>query len=89
MGQNSFFGKQGEYLVKKLICKIQRHHTKPVKFIVVYQTKKVSYFLSKKDKFSHLERSDLVYEFFCPGCSATYIYRKNSSEFIYEASRAC
>ena len=44
-----FLGKQGEYLVKKLIRKLQRNLTKPVKFIVIYQTKKVSYFLSKKD----------------------------------------
>ena len=40
---------------------------------IIYQTKKVSYFLSKKNKIPDLERSDLVYEFSCPGCSATYI----------------
>ena len=68
-----FLGKQGEYLVKKLIRKLQRNLTKPVKFIVVCQTKKVSYFLSKKDKIPDLERNDLLYEFSCPGCSATYI----------------
>ena len=68
-----FLGKQGEYLVKTLIRKLQRNLTKPVKFIVIYQTKKVSYFLSKKDKIPDLERNDLVYEFSCPGCSATYI----------------
>ena len=68
-----FLGKQGEYLVKKLTRKLQRNLTKPVKFIVIYQTKKVSYFLSKKDKIPDLERNDLVYEFSCPGCSATYI----------------
>ena len=50
-----FLGKQGEYLVKKLIRKIQGHLTKPVKFIVIYQTKKVSYFLSKKDKIPDLQ----------------------------------
>ena len=65
-----FLGKQGEYLVKKLIRKLQRNLTKPVKFIVIYQTKKVSYFLSKKDKIPDLERNDLVHEFSCPGCSA-------------------
>ena len=68
-----FLGKQGQYLVKKLIRKLQRNLTKPVKFIAIYQTKKVSYFLSKKDKIPDLERNDLVYEFSCPGCSATYI----------------
>ena len=72
MGQDSV-SRQGEYLVKKLIRKLQRNLTKPVKFIVIYQTKKVSYFLSKKDKIPDLERNDLIYEFSCPGCSATYI----------------
>ena len=46
-----FLGKQGEFLVKRFIKKIQRNLTRPVKFIVTYQTKKVSYFLSKKIKF--------------------------------------
>ena len=35
-----FLGKQGEFLVKRLIKKIQRNLTQPVKFIVIYQTKK-------------------------------------------------
>ena len=66
-----FLGKPGGYLVKKPIRKLQRNLTKPVKFIVIYQTKKVSYFLSKKDKINpDLERNDLVYDV-C--CSATYI----------------
>ena len=46
---------------------MQRNLTKPVKFVVIYQTKKVSYFLSKKDKIPDLEWSDLVYQFSCPG----------------------
>ena len=68
-----FLGKQGEFLVKRLIKKIQRNLTRPVKFIVIYQTKKVSYFLSKKDKIPDLSRSNLVYQFTCPGCSKAYI----------------
>ena len=68
-----FLGKQGEYLVKKLIRKLQRNLTKPVKFIVIYQTKKVSFFLSKKDKIPDLERNELVHELSCVGGSATYI----------------
>ena len=59
-----FLGKQGEYLVKKLIRKLQHNLTKPVKFIVI---------LSSNDKIPDLERNDLVYEFSCPGYSATYI----------------
>lgn len=64
--------KQCKYLVKKkLINKIQCNLTKLVKFAAIYQTKKVSYFLSEKEKISDLEWSDLVYELSCPGCSAT------------------
>ena len=46
-----FLGKQREFLVKKLLRKIQRNLTKPVKFA----------------------RSNLVYEFTCPGCNSSYI----------------
>ena len=35
-----YLGKQGEYLVKKLISKLKRNLTKQVKFIVIYQTKR-------------------------------------------------
>ena len=37
-----FMGKQGEFLVKKLLKKIQRNLTQPVKFVVIYNTKKIS-----------------------------------------------
>ena len=38
-----FLGKQGDFLVKRLIKKMQRNLTQPVKFIVIYQTTKVLY----------------------------------------------
>ena len=46
-----FMGKQGEFLVKKLLKKIQRNLIQPVEFVVIYDTKKISYFLPKKTKF--------------------------------------
>ena len=45
--RNPYLGQQGEHLVKKL-TKIQRSLTNPGKFIAIYETKKVSYFISKK-----------------------------------------
>ena len=33
-----FLAKQGELLVQRLIKKIQRNLTRPVKFVVIYQT---------------------------------------------------
>ena len=73
MGQDSVSRQTRRVFGQKANPQITTHLTKPVKFIVIYQTKKVSYFLSKKDKIPDLERNDLVYEFSCPGCSATYI----------------
>ena len=70
-----FLGKQGEFLVKKLLRKIQRNLTQSVKFIVIYDTKKISYFLPKKDKIPNTSRSNLVYEFTCPGCNSSYIVK--------------
>ena len=45
-----FMGKQGEFLVKKLLKKIQRNLIQPVKFVVIYDRK---YHISclKKTKF--------------------------------------
>ena len=67
-----FMGKQGEFLVKKLLKKIQRNLTQPVKFVVIYGTKKISYFLPKKDKIPKPLRSNIVYEFTCPGCNSSW-----------------
>ena len=44
-----------------------------VNFIVIYDNKTFSYFLSNKDKIPNLSKSNVVYEVTCPGCSATYI----------------
>ena len=64
---------RGETLVKNCLKKIQRCLTVPVNFIVIYDTKKFSYFLSNKDKIPNFARSNVVYEVKCPGCAATYI----------------
>ena len=66
-------GKQGEFLVKKLLKKIQRNLIQPVKFVVIYDTKKISYFLPKKDKIPNPSRTNIVYEFTCPGCNSSYV----------------
>ena len=67
-----YLGRKREFLVKKLVKKLQQNLTEPVKFVVLYQTKKISYFLPKKDKVPDLQRSDLIYEFTCPGCNEPY-----------------
>ena len=68
-----YLGKIGESLVKTCIKKIRQNLNKTVKFIVVYQTKKVSYFLSNKDKIPDGSRNNVFYEITCPGCNKRYI----------------
>ena len=68
-----YLGKRGESLVKSCVSKIRRYLQNPIKFIIVYDTKKVSYFCSNKDKVPELSRSNVVYEITCPGCMKTYI----------------
>ena len=41
-----FLGKQEEFLAKNLLKKIQRNLTLPVKFVVIYDTKKSILFLA-------------------------------------------
>ena len=45
-----YLGRQGEFLVKNLIRKMRRSLKIYVKIIVVYQTKKTSFFLPNNDK---------------------------------------
>ena len=45
-----YLGKIGESLVKTCVNKICQNLNKLIKFIVIYQTKKVSYFLLNEDK---------------------------------------
>ena len=46
---------------------------KRVKFVLQYETTKLSYFTNTKDKISLLSQSSVVYKFVCPGCSSSYI----------------
>lgn len=44
-----------------------------VNFVVNYNMKKQSYFLSNKDKIPNLSKSNVVYEVLWPGCCESYI----------------
>ena len=68
-----YLGNRGDFLLKSYLNKIQRFLSKSVKFITIYDTKKLSYFVSNKDKLPPLSRSNLVYEGACPGFGKTYI----------------
>ena len=68
-----YLGKQSENLVKSCISKIRRQLTNPAKFVIIYNTEKVLYFTSTKDKIPKLSRNNFVYQITCRGCNKTYI----------------
>jgi hypothetical protein len=56
-----YLGNRGNFLLKSCLNKIQRFFSKPVKFITIYDTKKLSYFVSNKDKLPALSRIVIWY----------------------------
>ena len=62
-----------EFLIKTCISKIQRLQKSPIKFVVLYNTKKISFFTSNKDKVPLNSKRDVVYQVTSPGCNKSYI----------------
>ena len=62
-------------LIKQCMKKLFKYFKKDqrVKFVLQYETTKLSYFTSTKDKISLLSQSSVVYKLFCPGWSSSYI----------------
>ena len=74
-----YLGRHEEFLVKNLTRKMRRSLKIYVKIIVVYQTKKTSFFLPNKDKIPDSCKANVVYEFSCPGCGHSYIGKTERS----------
>ena len=70
-------GSQGENLLSSCLKKICHCLKQPIEFIVIYNTKKVSYFISNKDKIPDLSQNNVIYQITCPGCSKSYIGKTN------------
>lgn len=68
-----YLGPRGAELLKKCVKKIKRNLNVAVNFIIIYETKKASYFTTKKDQIPNFSKSNVVYEVKCPGCGCTYI----------------
>ena len=68
-----YAGIKGEQIVKSLIRKMKRFLKKTVTFVVLFDSKKTSFFCSNKDRIPELQRSNVVYELKCPGCGEKYI----------------
>ena len=57
----------------KKIKKIRRCLKINVKFVVIYDTKKISFYCNVEDKVPHEQRNNIVYRVRCPGCGGEYI----------------
>ena len=68
-----YAGPQGEHLVKTCVKKLQRCLKEKVRFRILYDQKKMSYFCSVKDKVPDMQRSHVIYRLRCPGCGEKYI----------------
>ena len=68
-----YSGIKGEQLVKSLIQKMRKYLKKTVKFEVLFDSKKISFYCSNKDMIPKQQRNDVVYELTCPGCGEKYI----------------
>ena len=68
-----YAGTTADQLIKKCWRKLSRCTTKKVNFITQYSSTTLSFFTNMKDKIPTLSKSYIVYEFTCPGCSASYI----------------
>ena len=68
-----YIGPIGEKFAKKCISKLRKCSKKELKFILMYDTKKVAFFCSNRDPVPVNLQSHVMYQFECPGCKAKYI----------------
>ena len=78
-----FWASRENFWLKILFRKIKRNLTQPVKFVVMYDKKKISHFLPKKDKIPN-SRSNIVYEFTCHGCKSSYTWAKQKEIMLLD-----
>ena len=70
-----YLGKDGENLVKSLKNRLKHQikKEKKIEFKVTYQTHKTAFYTNMKDMTPKEYKSNVVYEFTCPGCNSKYI----------------
>ena len=77
-----YAGDQGEQLLKKCFKKLQRSLNREAIFVPKYTVTKLSFFTNMKDKLPKLSKSNVIYNFACPGCQSSYIGITNRTLFI-------
>ena len=67
--------------MKKYFKKLGRSTSQKVNFACRYSVTKISFFTNKKDKLNKLVKSNVVYQFSCPGCEYSYIGKTEQTLF--------
>ena len=76
-----YLGKEAEQIVRRTKKKLRRTFKENVKLNVFFQYTKFTFFTSNKDRIPLLSNSCIVYQYSCPGCSAKYIGKTESTLF--------
>ena len=72
-------GGKGEHLLKKYFKKLGCSTNQKVNFVCRYSA--ISFFTNMKDKLNKLSKSNVFYQFSCPGCESSYIEKTEQTLF--------
>ena len=74
-------GKEAECIVKRCKKRLKKlfKKEKTVKFSISFQSTKLSFFTSNKDKIPILSSSGVIYNYACPGCKSSYIGKTDNT----------
>ena len=68
-----YIGNKGEHLLKQCIRKLKRNCNTDIKFVILYNTEKISYYCTIKDKTPLAQKSSVIYQITCPGYLKRYV----------------
>ena len=67
-------GEKGEHLLKRNVLRVwDSPLIKKVSFVCRYPVMKKSIFTNMKDKLEMFSKSNVAYQFSCPGCASSYV----------------
>ena len=74
-----YAGKRDEMLVNNCVKKLNSLFSEKIRFIICYDTTKLSQYCSNKDPAPALQRANVIYKLVCPGCTQQYIGKTDRS----------
>ena len=76
-------GQEAESIVTRCKKRLVRlfKNGKKVKFNIHFQSTKVSFFTSNKDRIPFLSNSGVIYRYTCPGCNSAYVGKTDNTMF--------